>query len=64
MIQSTDDGIKCKQELIINGESIWNRVVDCPPIKNGALGIYLCGDLEPVDAQVRNFKFFTHPVEN
>ena len=66
MIQSTSDGVKCKQEVKINGESIFNRTVDCPRSKPGTQGIYACGDTygkQISDAEIRNFKFVTHPIE-
>ena len=34
MKQSTTDGVKCKHEFKLNGESIWNKNVDCPATEN------------------------------
>ena len=60
-IQSTSDGRNCKQEVLINGSSIWSRSLTCPRILTETQLIYFSG-LDPRDVEVRNFQFFTHPV--
>ena len=62
-MQSTEDGINCKQEVLLNGTPIWTQNSSCPKILTEPQQIYLAADDGRVpDAEVRNFKFFTHPV--
>ena len=62
-IQSTPDGINCKQEILINGLSIWSRSLRCPQTLTSKQLIYLSGDYSfDASLQVRNFQFLTHPV--
>ena len=61
-IQSTNDGINCKQEILLNGTSIWSRTLSCPEILTETQQIYLSGTYSYPDVEVRNFQFFTHPL--
>lgn len=60
MIQSTMDDLICKQEVKINQISIWKQELKCPSKKTGTQYIYMyCDDDRSIDADIRNFKFFT-----
>ena len=63
-IQSTTDGKNCKQEIRLNGTSIWSRSLSCPRILTETQMIYMSGSTaySPPDIEVRNFQFFTHPL--
>ena len=62
LIQSTHDGRSCRQELKINNQYVWQKTVPCPSLKTGIQDIYTCGNsYVPLNAQIKNFKFFTHP---
>merc|ERR1712126_627223 len=62
LIQSTHDGRSCRQELKINDQYVWQKTVPCPSLKTGIQEIYPCGrSYVPSNAQIKNFKFFTHP---
>ena len=62
LIQSTHDGRSCRQELKINDQYVWQKTVPCPSLKIGIQEIYTCGNsYVPLNAQIKNFKFFTHP---
>ena len=64
-IQSSSDGQNCKQEVFINGISIWSHSLSCPRILTETQYIYFTSGLSinrVPDAEIRNFQFFTHPV--
>ena len=63
-IQSTSDGTNCKQEILLNGESIWSRSLRCPGILTETQYIYFSGSYggHVPDAEIRNLQFFTYPV--
>ena len=65
LIQSTSDGLNCKQEVKIAEKTVWEETVNCPKMLTGTKGIWLFGDVSWTpfpDAQIRNFQFLTHPL--
>ena len=63
VIQSSNDGVNCKQEIRINGKSIWSQSLKCPLTMKDTQQIYLTANDERVpDAEVKNFRFFTQPL--
>ena len=63
LIQSTDDGRSCRQELKINDRSVWQKNLACPTMKSGIQEIYTCGNsYVPTNDQMKNFKIFTNPL--
>ena len=64
MIQLTEDGINCKQQLKYDSDLLWERSVSCPEPFTFPLGVYFCGTSSShacVDGEIRNFKFKTAP---
>merc|ERR1711990_486054 len=62
-IQSSNDGVNCKQEIRINGKSIWSQSLKCPRTMKNTQQIYLSGsDSRVPDAEVKNFRFFSQPL--
>jgi len=43
-IQSSNDGVNCKQEIRINGKSIWSQSLKCPRTMKNTQQIYLSGN--------------------
>ena len=70
LIQSTYDGISCKQELKINDRFVWGITLACPTMKSGIQEIYTYGNSygnsyvpkNAQSAQIKNFKVFTNPL--
>ena len=59
-IQSTTDGQSCHQKIKLNGNTIYEEIVNCPDPIDGQVGIFVTGDdYRVLDGQLRNFKFFT-----
>ena len=65
LIQSTHDGKSCRQKLRINDRSVWQKRLDCPPLKTGVQHIYTTGPyIYTAGTLIKNFKFFSHPLTN
>ena len=63
LIQSTFDDRSCRQMLKIDDRYLWQKDLPCPKMKTGIQEIYTCGDGgDGSRAQIKNFKFFSHPL--
>ena len=64
LIQSTHDNNSCRQDLKVNDRYVWQKILSCPSLKREVLDIYTTGVNYNGETQIRNFKFFSHPLSN